>query len=225
MRENSQGLILKPCELARNERSPLALIPIKSGRAGEPMRNAMKSAIILTSCVLLAVSAGTAAAGPCSTEIDSVAKILAAKDAGQGPTVGNTTGAGQPPTAAMSKADTSTAASNTAAKASQPQQPPTAAMTSAATNLPTGNSSKGDKEHPPTAAMNTATQGGAASPQDVQRQTSGQPTAAQQAQGGSSRHDGQTASAALEQARTFDRAGQEAQCMDAIRHARQLAGS
>ncbi|MEJ0074472.1 MAG: hypothetical protein WDO17_03340 [Alphaproteobacteria bacterium] len=185
----------------------------------------MKSVVILTSCALLALSAGTATAGPCTSEIDSVAKILAAKDAGQGPTGGNATGMGQPPTAAMSKADTSTAASNAAAKSGQPQQPPTAAMTSAATNLPTNSATKGDREHPPTAAMNAATQGSAASPQDVQRQTSGQPTAAQQAHGGASSHDGQTASAALEQARTFDRAGQEAQCMDAARYARQLAGS
>jgi hypothetical protein len=186
----------------------------------------MKSAIILTSCAFLALSAGTAAAaGPCTSEIDSVAKILAAKDAGQGPTAGNTAGAGQqPPTAAMSKADTSTAASSVAAKSNQPQQPPTAAMTSAATNLRTGNTAKTDKEHPPTAAMNSATQGSAASPQDVQRQTSGQPTAAQQAQGALGR-DGPTASSALEQARTFDKTGQEAQCMDAVRHARQLAGS
>ena len=185
----------------------------------------MKFAIILTSCTLLAVSAGTAAAGPCTGEIDSVAKILAAKDAGQGPTAGNTAGAGQPPTSAMSKADSSTAASTMAAKSGQPQQPPTAAMTSAATNLPTGNTPKGDKEHPPTAAMNAATQGSAASPQDVQRQTSGQPTAAQQAQRGAPGDDGQTASAALEQARSFDKAGQEAQCMDAVRRAKQLAGS
>ena len=100
-------------------------------------------------------------------------------------------------------------------------------MTSAATNLPTNSAGKGEAtkgEHPPTAAMNAATQGSAASPQDVQRQTSGQPTAAQQAQGASG-HDGQTASSALEQARTLDKAGQEAQCMDAVRRAKQLAGS
>ena len=188
----------------------------------------MKSTIILTSCAFLALSAGTAAAGPCTGEIDSVAKILASKDAGQGPSAGNTANAGQhPPTTAMSQADTSTAASTAAAKSGQPEHPPTAAMTSAATNLPTataGKGDKGEKEHPPTAAMNSATQGSAASPQDVQRQTSGQPTAAQQAQGASG-HDGQTASAALEQARTFDKAGQEAQCMDAVRRAKQLAGS
>jgi hypothetical protein len=187
----------------------------------------MKSAIILGSCAILALSLGTATAGPCTSEIDSVAKILASKDAGQGPTAGNTVGAGQqPPTAAMSKADTSTTASNAAAKSNQPQQPPTAAMTSAATNLPTASTSKGDKEHPPTAAMNSATGGSAASPQDVQRQTSGQPTAAQQAQGASGHSaSGQTASAALDEARKFDKAGQEAQCMNSAQQARQLAGS
>lgn len=38
-------------------------------------------------------------------------------------------------------------------------------------------------EHPPTSAMNKAVAGGAASPQDVQKQTMGQPTAAQRAEG------------------------------------------
>lgn len=38
-------------------------------------------------------------------------------------------------------------------------------------------------EHPPTSTMNRATAGGATSSQDVQKQTQGQPTAAQQAEG------------------------------------------
>ena len=67
--------------------------------------------------------------------------------------------------------------------------------------------------------MNQATQGGAASPQDVQSQTRGGPTAAQQAEGARKPASDQLASAeaALEQARSYDRAGQEAACMDAIR--------
>jgi hypothetical protein len=188
----------------------------------------MKSAIILGSCAIFALSLGTAAAAPCTSEIESVAKILASKDAGQGPTAGRTGGAGgQPPTAAMSQADPSTTASTSAAKSNQPQHPPTAAMNTAATNLTTTSSSaKQGEGHPPTAAMNQATQGGAASPQDVQRQTSGQPTAAQQAQGASGHGaSGQTASAALDEARKFDKAGQEAQCMTAVQQARRLAGS
>jgi len=38
-------------------------------------------------------------------------------------------------------------------------------------------------QHPPTSAMGNAAAGGATSSEDVQRQTLGQPTAAQQAQG------------------------------------------
>lgn len=80
-------------------------------------------------------------------------------------------------------------------------------------------------QHPPTAAMSQATQGGAASPQDVQSQTRGGPTAVQQAEGARRPASDQLASAeaALEQARSYDRAGQEAQCMDAIARAKQLA--
>jgi len=190
----------------------------------------MKSAIVLGSCAIYALSLATAAAGPCTTEIESAAKILASKDAGQGPTAGNIGGAGQhPPTAAMSLADPSTTASTSAAKSNQPQHPPTAAMNTATANLgASGSSAKQSEEHPPTAVMNKATQGGAASPQDVQRQTSGQPTAAQRAQGASGPNTSggniQNASAALEEARKFDKAGQEAQCMDAVQQAKRLAG-
>jgi hypothetical protein len=80
------------------------------------------------------------------------------------------------------------------------------------------------EQHPPTAAMNQATQGGAASPQDVQSQTRGGPTAAQQAEG--SRRPAaeriSSAEAALEQARGFDRSGQESQCMEAVEQAKRL---
>ena len=137
----------------------------------------MKPALMLASCAFLALQIGTAAAGPCTGEIESVSKILAAKDAGSGPTA--TTNPGQhPPTAAMSAADPSTTASTTAAKSNQPQQPPTAAMDQAAHGS---------------------------------------------AVAGASGKAG--ASAALERARNFDQAGQEAQCMDAVQQAKKLAGS
>ena len=79
-------------------------------------------------------------------------------------------------------------------------------MNSAATNLEhrPAATAKPREEHPPTAAMNQATQGAAA------------PSGASGKAG---------ASAALEQARNFDKAGQEAQCMDAVRQAKKLAGS
>src|SRR6266480_3542596 len=151
--------------------------------------------------VLITLPAGAAIAGPCTSEIDSLTKLMAARDAGAGPTAGaagSTTGQ-HPPTAAMGAADPSTAASSAAAESARPQ-------------------------HPPTAAMNEATQGGATSPQDVQSQTRGGPTAAQQAEGArrpASEHLA-SAQAALEQARSFDRSGQEAQCMDAVARAKQF---
>jgi hypothetical protein len=73
--------------------------------------------------------------------------------------------------------------------------------------------------------MSQATQGAAASPQDVQSQIRGGPTAAQQAEGARRPASDQLAltEPALEQARSYDRAGQEAQCMDAIARVKQLA--
>jgi hypothetical protein len=169
-------------------------------------RNAMKSFLMLGSCAFLALQIGTATAGPCTAEIESLSKILASTDAGSGPTAGATTNPGQhPPTAAMTQADPGTTASTSAAKSNQPQQPPTAAMNTAATNLGTsGATSRPPEAQPPTATMNQATKG------------AGAPG------GASGKAD---ASAALEQARSFDKAGQEIQCMDAVRRARTLSGS
>jgi hypothetical protein len=68
--------------------------------------------------------------------------------------------------------------------------------------------------------------GGAASPQDVQSQTRGGPTVAQQAEGARRPASEKLAAAqdALEQARTFDRNGQQSECMDAIERAKRFAG-
>jgi hypothetical protein len=188
----------------------------------------MRSIVILGSCAFLALSIGTAAAGQCTSEIESLSKTLAAKDAGSGPTASGAANPGQhPPTAATSAADTSTTASTSAAKSNQPQHPPTASMNTAASSLGSksgADTAKPREEHPPTAAMNEATKGSAASPQDVQRQTAGQPTAAQQAQGSTGSPNQQSASELLEQARGFDKAGQEGRCMDAIQQAKRLAG-
>jgi hypothetical protein len=186
----------------------------------------MKSSTFLLGVyALLILPTGTAVAGPCTTEIDSLTKLMASRDAGAGPTAGaaGTTSGQHPPTAAMGAADPSTAASSTAAQSPKPQHPPTAAMNEATQgggpSAQPGGAARA--EHPPTAAMNQATQGGAASPQDVQSQN----RAAQQAEGARRPASDQLASAqaALEQARNFDRAGQEAQCMDAIARAKQLA--
>jgi len=194
-----------------------------------PGENLMKTITFLVgTCALLALPIEIAAAGPCTTEIDNLSKLFAARDAGAGPTAGaagSTTGQ-HPPTAAMGAADPSTAASSAAAESARPQHPPTAAMNEAAQGggAPAQPGAIAREQHPPTAAMNQATQGGAASPQDVQSQTRGGPTAAQQAEGARrpASENLASAQAALEQARSFDRSGQEAQCMDAVARAKQF---
>ena len=187
--------------------------------------------LLLGTFALVALPIGTAAAGPCTTEIENLTKLLAARDAGAGPTagaVGSPTTGQHPPTAAMGAADPSTSASSAAAESARPQHPPTAAMNEATqgggTSPQSGNT--GRAEHPPTASMNQATQGGAASPQDVQSQIRGGPTAVEQAEGArrpASEHLA-SAQAALQEARGFDRSGQESQCMDAVERAKRIAG-
>ena len=183
---------------------------------------------LLGACTVVALPLGTAAAGPCTAEIENATKLLASRDAGSGPTAGpmGTTTGRHPPTPAMGAADSSTAASAAAAESAKPQHPPTAAMNQA-TQGGSASPRAGDtvrEQHPPTAAMNEATGGGAASPQDAQSQTRGGPTAAQQAEGARRPAAEQLASAksALEQARSFDRSGQEAQCMEAIERSKRL---
>jgi len=136
---------------------------------------------ILAGIATLGLGLGYAAAGPCTTEIDNVAKMLTAKDAGSGPTSGAS--------GAMSPAGTTPA-----------------------------------PQHPPTAIMGQRTEDKATSPGDVRRQTEGQPTAAQQGTtgmaGGSNMSE---ASAALDRARSLDQQGKEAECMDTVRRAQQLA--
>ena len=186
--------------------------------------------LLFGACALAVLPIGTAAAGPCSAEIENLTKLLASRDAGSGPTAGaaGTTTGQHPPTSAMGAADSSTAASTAAAESARPQHPPTAAMNQAAqAGRPSSQTPESAREqHPPTAAMNQATQGGAASPQDVQSQIRGGPTAVQQAEGArrpASEHLA-SAQAALQEARGFDRSGQESQCMDAVERAKRIAG-
>jgi hypothetical protein len=127
----------------------------------------------------------------------------------------------------MGTADKSTAASAAAAESGKPQHPPTAAMneaTQGGSASPPRAGESAREQHPPTAAMNEATKGRAASPQDVQSQTRGGPTAAQQAEGARRPAADRLASAqsALEEARRFDASGQQPQCMEAIERARRL---
>ena len=132
---------------------------------------------------LLAVPMSTAAAGPCTAEIESITKLVAARDAGAGPTTGAAGAAGAQPTEQRA-------------------------------------------QHPPTAIIGKQTQGEATSPQDVQTQSRGGPTAADQAQGARrpAAEALASAQAALEEARNLDRAGKEAECMDAIGRAKRFLG-
>jgi hypothetical protein len=132
---------------------------------------------------LLAVPISTAAAGPCTAEIENVTKLVAARDAGAGPTTGTGGAAG--------------------AQHADPRA-----------------------QHPPTAIIGRETQGEATSPHDVQSQSRGGPTAADQAQGARRPAADALASAqaALEEARNLDRAGKEAECMNAIGRAKRSLG-
>ena len=82
-------------------------------------------------------------------------------------------------------------------------------------------------QHPPTSIMRQQTEDRAASPEDVRRQTEGRPTAAQQGTTGAAvRTDSPSqASSALDHARALDKQGKEAECMEAIREAKQHVGS
>jgi hypothetical protein len=183
---------------------------------------------LLGTCAVAILLTGTARAGPCTTEIDAMSKLMASRDAGAGPTTGAADRpAGQhPPTAIMGGADPSTAGSAAAAQSGRPQHPPTGRMGEA---MPGGTQSPpadatAREQHPPTGRVGQATQGGAASPQDVQSQTRGGPTAAQQAEGARRPAADKLASAqaALDRAREHDRSGKEAECMAAINEAKQL---
>jgi hypothetical protein len=81
-------------------------------------------------------------------------------------------------------------------------------------------------QHPPSAIMGQEAQGRAMSPEEVRRQTAGQPTATGQATTGAAAPSGNTleASRKLEVARSLDQQGKEADCMSAIGEAKQLAG-
>jgi hypothetical protein len=132
---------------------------------------------------LFGLVTNSAAAETCSSEIDSLTKTLAAKDAGSGSTAGSTGGA-----------------------------PPATS--------PAG-------QHPPTSIMGQQTEGRATSPEDVRRQTQGQPTADQQRTLGAAPQPDPSfqASSALDRARALDKQSKESECMEAVREVKQHLGS
>ena len=141
----------------------------------------MKTQTLILASLAFFAFAASANAGACTTEIDTVAKTLAAKDAGSGPTGSVASG-----------------------------------MQSATTS--------GSSQHPPTSIMKQQTEGKATSPEDVRRQTAGQPTAAQQGSAATKSETPMQASSALDRARMLDGQGKEVECMAAVGEAKQLAG-
>jgi hypothetical protein len=88
---------------------PYKPIRVRNARASNytALEEAMKAkTIILTTSAMFALAIGMAEAGQCTSEIDSLSKVLATKDAGSGPTsTGSVTSGQHPPTTAMSQAD------------------------------------------------------------------------------------------------------------------------
>jgi hypothetical protein len=152
----------------------------------------MKLTLIALGASAGCLLASAALAGPCSTQIDNLTKQLEATDAGMGPTAG-------------ANGANSGAASGTMNE-------------SASNNTQASPSGSSQTTHPPTGAMNEASQNKATSAQDVQNQNTGQGTMADQAM--SAADNNQTAQQSLERAKTFDQAGDEAACMNEIGKAR-----
>ncbi len=178
-------------------------------------------AFVLGSCAVLALGVGSAQAGPCSAQIDSLGKTLASSDAGSGPTSGAgsaatpTSPAGQhAPTAAMSQQTQGAATSPEDVRRQTAGQPPAAQQSTTGATT----------EHPPTAAMSQATQSQSA-PAGGQPPTAAMSDAVRgQNPPPAASTNKVEASAALDRARAFDRQGKEADCMNAIGEARRLSG-
>ena len=149
----------------------------RSPSANSKEENAMKTkTFVLAGVALFAFGVDPAMAGPCTTEIDALAKSFAAKDAGAGPTAGASgrtqSGVGprnqHPPTAAMSQATQGQATSPEDVRRQTAGQPPAAQQGTAAQHPPTAAMSEATQgqtapattgQHPPTAAMSEATRG------------------------------------------------------------------
>jgi hypothetical protein len=177
---------------------------VKTNESGETQ---MKMQLFLAAAGATLLLAGAPAyAGPCSDEIASLEKTLSGSDAGMGPTAA--AGSSEPTGVAGSSdaMDTDTAQSDEGAVPKAGEAPGTEA----------------------TALMNEATEGKATSAQDVVKQNEGQPTAAEAAQDETqsqtsevARSSPSEASTLLEQAKEFDAAGKEEDCMAAIEKAKQ----
>src|SRR5215468_11104376 len=71
------------CPVLRRTTHQLDAVPNQSGEKAMNKFN-----ILVVAGALLAVPMSSAAAGPCTTEIENITKLMAARDAGAGPTTG-----------------------------------------------------------------------------------------------------------------------------------------
>jgi hypothetical protein len=187
-------------------------------------------ALIMCSCAVLALGIANTEAGPCTTEIENLTKTLAAKDQapGQGKaastssTPSRTTGQAEqhPPTAVMSQTAQGRAASPDDVRRQVAGQSTAADQASGTSQAPGAGG-----QHPPTATMSQATQGQAAPAAPGQHPPTAVMSGATQGQtapdqAGSA--GAMQARAALARARELDGQGKEAECMEAIRQAKQL---
>jgi hypothetical protein len=171
-------------------------------------------AVLLGAAALWGFGATGALAGPCAEQLSQIEKTLSSKDAGSGPVVSGGGMAGQNATGQSAAGQT---ASNTEANTTREA------------------GTKGGANTDPTRSMNQATSQTAASPQDVQRQLQGSPTASQAAGTSQSTGSGQTAESgstadqatrirtAFDRARQLDNQGSEA-CTGAVAEVEQLMG-
>jgi len=99
--------------------------------------------------------------------------------------------------------------------------------TSGATGATSAQNQRSQAQHPPAAIMNQQTENKAVSPEDVRRQTEGRPTSSQEAtkSPGGNQGNQAEASASLAKAKELDAAGREAECLQAVKTAKSLAGS
>ena len=162
---------------------------------------------LLAGCAVVALSSGTAFAGPCSEQIAALQQSLSSRDAGAGP-VQMKAGSG----ASSQVSEAGSSVRNTAE-----------ASRTAAEIRGTGKGSGSDRVGP-TDAMGRATGGSAASAQDVRLQQQGQPTQAEAAQNGTpaaavGEDKLQKVAADLDRARSLD-GKNDSGCMGAVNDAK-----
>jgi hypothetical protein len=156
----------------------------------------------------MALCTGPALAGPCTSQLSALQQHLSSRDAGAGPVLGTTSGAG-------AENQISEAGSSTRS---------TAEASHMASEVRTGADREDSKQVGPTGAVGQATAGGAASAQDVRLQQQGKPTQAQDATNAtaaaaSGQDKLQRITADLDRARKLDKNNDSA-CLDAISDAR-----